>query len=329
MTHLEVKGHTVKIIGDVHLGKRFLNGVPLARQGEREEMVFIQFEEELNDVEGCVACIQTADLFNTFNVPNHVLLRTAQAIISAAQEHPTVCYIFNRGNHDASRDTALISSYHILRRLIEAVKLNNVHVFELPSIIGFGGLSFGVAPWHPFKTLEEQLETFQSSQPGWFPLSLITTHVDMDGSFPHKKLAELTDLVVNGHEHKPATHHFPNLTVIGSGSMQPYAFGESLEEGEERQPQYITMVVEQATGISAELRDAVVRLRLRPGEEVPTELEPLQLVLQRIKEDGSEEDGVEFEAFDMNGLFEDAMQEAGVEGDVLNEVRYDYTKMRD
>lgn len=37
----------VKSLGDVHLGRRFTQGVPLHRRGEREALVLAQFAAEL------------------------------------------------------------------------------------------------------------------------------------------------------------------------------------------------------------------------------------------------------------------------------------------
>ena len=43
------QGRTIELLGDAHLGKPFIHGVPLHRRGDREKMVWADFERSISD----------------------------------------------------------------------------------------------------------------------------------------------------------------------------------------------------------------------------------------------------------------------------------------
>ena len=88
------------LLGDPHLGKRFVTGVPLHRVGDRERMVWEDFHHSI------AACrtpmhVCMGDLFDKFIVAPEVLMGAFQAYLQAPS---SVDYIILRGNHDVSRD---------------------------------------------------------------------------------------------------------------------------------------------------------------------------------------------------------------------------------
>lgn len=104
----------IKLLGDVHLGKRFKTNVPLHRRGDRERMQWAEFEAHLNDVEAGDVHIQVGDLFDEAIVPYGVIYRAAQTYARSAMLHPMVTYILYRGNHDASRDVEKVTAFQML-----------------------------------------------------------------------------------------------------------------------------------------------------------------------------------------------------------------------
>ena len=100
---------TFKILGDVHLGKVFVNNVPLNRRGDHEKIVWKEFERQL-DPEGAEVHVNLGDLFDRPYVPYSVLDRAAQLYLNAARSHPDTEFVVLRGNHDASRDMEAVSA---------------------------------------------------------------------------------------------------------------------------------------------------------------------------------------------------------------------------
>jgi len=87
-----------KTLGDPHLGKRFVEGVPLHRRGEREAHQWAEFERSLNDVSSAKNHICVGDLFDAFSVDEATVLRAAEHYVSAAARHRGTHYYILRGN---------------------------------------------------------------------------------------------------------------------------------------------------------------------------------------------------------------------------------------
>src|SRR3546814_15861232 len=76
-------GKTVALIGDPHLGRKFENGVPLHRRGERERNQLANFQDQLaQDVDNVV---MVGDLFDHPHVGFKVVLDAYIAIDEATQ----------------------------------------------------------------------------------------------------------------------------------------------------------------------------------------------------------------------------------------------------
>lgn len=247
------------IIGDVHLGKKFIENVPLHRRGEREANVLLDFQSRLMEAtEGL--CVQVGDLFDTFQVSNEVLYAAYSAIAQAAKANKDTLYVFMAGNHDASRDEEAISSFEVLVALCGFPK--NVRFFMEPEIF----CGYGFMPWHPFKPASELADHFKGSK-----LSAVFTHCDMKsygGSefnvLPYEKLSQVTRKVYNGHIHTPEVKKFGDLEVVVTGSMQPYSHAED-PEGQK----YLTLTYTEFKHLPPALyQDKYVRVILEEGEEI-------------------------------------------------------------
>lgn len=311
---------TVKTLGDPHLGRRFLSGVPLHRRGEREASVWRQFAAELDDVGGVDVHVCLGDLFNAFVVPPEVTLEAAQRYRDAARRHPHVQYVVLMGNHDGARDAARRSSFDLFAALTAGVA--NLHVVS-GAALALDGLLF--CPWHPFQSAAELLAPHAGRR-----VHAAFGHWDLDAFgdepphnlLPWAELAALTGRAFTGHVHKPGTRAANGLEVTVTGSMQPYAHGEEAEPA-----WYLTLTLDELLARPAEeLRDRCLRLRLRPGE-VPPEVDCLQLTVQRVTSD-QEPLEVKLESFDLQKLFTEAFEEEMVEVTIAREIWSRFAALR-
>lgn len=317
----KLPGLKVETLGDPHLGKRFIEHVPLHRRGERENSQWTDFSNSLFSVKKSKANMHVCmgDLFNAFDVPNSVITRAADLYTDAAEENPSCLFVVDRGNHDASRDTSLVSAFEIFRRITWRVK-NLIVLGDEPQVIN----RCLVVPWHPFKTAQEMVKPFlkPKSKQGSYLAAFGHWDVRSYGQentnlIPLVELSQLTTVAYTGHVHTPETIR----SLIGStsftthvvGSMQPYAHGE-----DPTGKRYVTLTLTQLEDMSpVDLKNKCVQLLLAPGEEAP-QVECLQLTVKRIGA-GDADLNVQLKPFDLRELFDEACDETGVNATVREE----------
>lgn len=273
-------------LGDPHLGRRFITGVPPHRRGDREEMVWVQFRKELMDHDGDLhVCL--GDLFDGFNVPAAVLLRAADIYQEAAAQLPRCGFIVLRGNHDVSRDTTKRSAFDVFTRLVDHIP--NITVIDCVREIH----GMGFVPYDAFLSAEDQVAQLS---PDLTKVFMHHDYTDFGGDhvIPTKALGDqgICD-VVNGHDHVARTEKRHGVTVTLTGSMQPYTHAEDPEG-----TMYRTLTLDELSGLDTE--NLNLRIVLREGEDLPEDLDCLSLVAMR---QGSEEvedlDTEEFDNFDL------------------------------
>ena len=299
-------------IGDPHLGRRFITNVPLAARGVKERQLKESYIENLSVKADYV--IMMGDLFDKFDVPNDVILFAFQELEKASYTNFRTTYIFNKGNHDESRDTSKKSSYQIFYELVEKAELANVLVVnEVPIIVN----QIGVIPWHPFKSPAEMVSILKGLQTRTgVSLEYIMTHNDVStyGSDSEAEnlmdfdgLREFDAVVLNGHVHQPSDKMYDGLRVVNIGSMLPLAFNEDVTG-----KHYVTLTLEEFQKLSDydSLKKKSVRVLLKPDEEAPDQIECLQFKVTRVGEDGSDTVGqVTPEDFEFKTLFDTAMED--------------------
>jgi DNA repair exonuclease SbcCD nuclease subunit len=329
---IDVAGTKIKVIGDAHLGRRFITGVPLHRRGDREKMVMAQFAAELLDVDEADLVVQVGDIFDKFFVPLDVIMATYEAIEYAA-DHYAIEFYFLRGNHDASRDLEKISAFDILRELCR--RLSNVHfITDEPTFVGFEGSPCWIAfaPWHPVKTAVE-MATRLIDNPNRLGrgFDVVFAHYDIhsyggDDSnlIPLEALSKITPLVVTGHDHLPREFEANGMKIIVTGSMQGYAHGEEAEE-----EMYWTFTREQMERVDVSLlKDKCVRVLLNPGETLPVDIDCFQLTGKRVGVDEEVSLDVDMGTFDMDVLFRDAFAHEGVDPEITAEMTAKFKELR-
>lgn len=321
-------------LGDVHLDKKFRTGVPLHRLGEREAMVWQQFEETLAKCEDPLL-VQVGDLFDQYSVSETAVLKAAGLYKFYATHNPHRKFVIYRGNHDASRDVSKKSSFDVFAELMEGTP--NVFVFrDTVATLTVEGRDYGFLPWHPFKTAE-QLAFDLISETRGKKLEAVFCHCDVesfggsgDNLIPTKILSQITDTVVTGHIHIPDAYRVDSVNVIITGSMQPYSHGEDLTG-----QLYKSLTLEEFNNSDMELwKNMNVRILLQPGEVLPAAIDCLSFIgktISAISEEDEEDDSefeVGFDSFNMDQLFSDALRERQVGNEVSQQIEKKYKELK-
>lgn len=318
----------VTLLGDVHLDKKFRVGVPLHRLGEREELVWKQFEFSLANCHTDIHC-QVGDIFDRMCVSETAVLRAAGLYKYWAKANPSTKFILYRGNHDASRNSNLKSSFDVLAELLAGVP--NIRVFK--DTVGMVD-NYGFLPWHPFKTADQLAFDLVSLCKGK-KLDAVFCHCDVDhfgGSsdnlIPTTILSQITDTVVTGHIHIPDEFDRDGVHVIVTGSMQPYSHAEDL-----KQTLYKTLTLQEyEEEFPEQWKYMNLRILLQPGEILPEAPDCLSFIGKAVgvidDEPDDSEIEVSFDNFDMDALFHDVMREREVGQQVMEEIWKKYKEVR-
>ncbi len=341
------------IVGDVHLGRKFTNGVPLHRKGDREKMVHADFEERIGSYEGPML-VQTGDLFDSFTVDEAIVLWAESVVRRAALAYPGTKYVFYRGNHDASKDVNKKSSFDVFEALLR--DLPNVLVLKDVTIVPLHYIAdnehdpvtkyFGFIPWHPFKSaqvLAEELVqmSYHTDASAHQTLEAVFGHWDVKdyGSTAHdfnmvptKILIQVTKTIYTGHVHKPCEFDRDGVRVHVVGSMQPYAHGEGDGFPHYMTIPYDTYVNEKDDKYSHHYyTNANVRILVKDGEN-PEPPDCLSFSTKKVTETGEEDEegeiDVEMADFNMDTLFATVLKECEVSESVAERVLGKFKELR-
>ena len=323
--------NNLTVLGDTHLGKRFITGVPLHRRGDREAMVWEQFQDSLINCATALH-VQTGDLFDQFAVPEALLLAVANTYREAAAKNDNTIYVLYRGNHDASRDTDKASSFDVLHDLLEDVQ--NVHVLrEVSSFVAHGKV-YGFIPWHPFKSAEElavELVAYGHQYVAVFGHFEVDSFGGHDFNLvPTKTLSAVTKLIYTGHIHTPTEFERDGVRVVVVGSMQPYSHGEDPENHWYETVAFDDLTKALSNGVG--WVDLNLRVIIRPGEVVP-EIDCLSLITKPYTEklmDDDEPDNMEvnFAEFNMHTLFVGCLNHSGVRLPIAEKILAKYEELK-
>lgn len=314
----------VKLIGDPHLGREFVNGVPMERRGERENSQYKQLEEELSDPDAQIYIV-VGDLFDKFQVKNDVLMRTFLLINNVANRYPSKTYHIMMGNHDVSRDVDRVSSYQVLKSMCS--HLNNVYFNDKPTYLP--RINVMLFPYDAFTSASDVVV----EQTAWLEMHkpiAVVGHWDVD-SFgdgkdfnlvPLEQLKEHTTQIFTGHIHRPEVRELGDVTLTITGSMQPYSHAED-PEGKI----YVTVTLEEFEKDPTIYVDKAVRFKLKPGEEIPAEVNARQIAMIRVTDTSQEELEVKMEVFSFETVFNECLEAAGVPADRITTVWNDYKEL--
>lgn len=284
--------NNVDILGDPHLGRSFLHGVPLHRRGEREELVFQHFEWSLAQRSAPVhVCM--GDLFHRAVVAPGVVLRAARAYVRAAQRGGL--WVVLAGNHDLARDLEQVSSFDLFAEIVTAAASNIVVVRDRPHVVD--DLLF--VPWSPTVSAKEMVAPFQGQ-----PFSTAFGHWDVvNPSSDTNLVPEMPNVgcMVTGHDH---LRRRVSERLLVTGSMQPYAHGEDW-----RGTMYQTVTPDE---VPSDPHYQCLRI-VAPA--MPQELENLDALQISLLPPRAEESAVvelSLDGFDMRTAWEETFSEFGV-----------------
>ncbi len=220
-------GVTIQNVGDVHLGRVYLNGVPIDQRGKIEALQRSEFERLLDS--DTTYLVQNGDIFDKFTVDNSVLEYTADKILEAKRKHPDRIDVYLRGNHDDSKDIERVSSFDILARILEEAGEPNLYVAT--TVLGVNDLMF--FGWGPDRSAAELADTVKGIEVraafGHWDVNL-PDHASHFNLIPVEQLKSVTSLLVTGHDHKPGQLERDGVTIVKVGSIIPLAHGEEIEE---------------------------------------------------------------------------------------------------
>lgn len=315
---IQIDNMKIQLLGDPHLGRPFIHGTPLHRQGERELSVWGQFERELQVETGTTHHINMGDLFDRSIVPYRTIMRAAEIYRRAAERNPNCQFIVLKGNHDWQRDLEHPSAFDIFAKLTS----DCVTSVSSPLLTNTGLALFGYHPVDTAADLAKQLDLSKAKA--------AFGHWDVDGygnehNVVPTKVFSAAGLarVFTGHIHKPDAFERDGVAVTVVGSMQPYAHGEEIND-----EIYITLSLKDVAA-AGDLRDKCVRILLGPGEMLEDEIDCLQLVTKRLTgANDNEAPSVSLGEFDMEALFQRAFAETGVPPAITIQLKERYDELR-
>lgn len=269
-------GSLVHLIGDPHLGKKFEVGVPLARRGEREASQLAHFKAELEWDADII--VMVGDLFDHPYVGYWTAQEASRAVEHAVVRHPEKTFIMMAGNHDMPRNVTNVGAFDDFRDRL-AFRFENLHILNEPQVIN--GIAY--FPWQWNATAKQQaLDLTHCS-----PVHAAVGHWDLasfNGKEDHLAPVDLLldafgDIeIYGGHYHVPGDYPVGRGVVHCTGSLEPYTHGEDPDG-----LLYVTLSREDALSGQGRLKNMNVRIRLKPGEDMP-DLDCLALTFIREKE---------------------------------------------
>ena len=296
------------MLGDPHLGRRFVNNVPLHRRGDHETAINNHFREHMIEAasSGLDFHVNMGDLFDRPVVTPETVALAADVYREAAILAPNTKFIVLAGNHDLSRDVDAVNSFDLFARIVGQFGVISVNRETYVK----DNLAF--VPFSPAHTATEMVGIIKH-----FSLDAAFGHWDLvNPASDHNMVPKLnTKLYVTGHDHLGREEERHGVRTICTGSMLAFAHGEG-------EP-YRTVTLAELELISpVELYGLCVRVVLKEGEELPVGLDALQVGFMREKQgDTLDLDlNVEFEGFDMASIFTDTMTKHGVSTDLTGQL---------
>ena len=299
----------LRLIGDPHITRKFERNVPLARRGEREELLFNQFERELNEGDEEMV-VMVGDLFEKPICSLTDLYRILTMVLSAAETNPERLFMLMAGNHDRSAQQNDHGAFDILS--LFHLRLPNLFVLTEPAMIG----DVAFFPWEWDRNALEQIEfmkgeTFKTAIGHWDLVAYDDMH--LDHFCPAQELVAMgAETIYSGHWHVAGDYVIEGITVHCTGSMQPMTHAEDPDGN-----MYVTMTLEEYEDADPEtLRNKYVRVIVPAGEEA----EPLAdcLGFKTMREDSPTEpqEAVEVSEFKTSEVVKKAMEKHGVPSEV-------------
>lgn len=296
------------LIGDVHLGRKFRNkDIPLNKRGVREQILRLRFQQYVDLAIKSVKSgkydfvVQLGDLFDSPTVPYEDLLFAYEQLSKFSKKNINCIVI--AGNHDLPKDKTRVSALSMLQKMFAGDFYVNFVINEIatyPIFSRYEPEEHFFVPYNHEHDSRESLENCKST-PNYD--SYIYGH--FDEPFPTSWQTDFKH-VYTGHIHAPKT--VGNVSVVGS--ILPLTFAEDIHNSFMRTVPLSEYEKDLEAGVS-EYR--CYRIILKEGEELPEERHCLQMSVYNPRNDVEGENlDVEFEAFDIEKLLHEALDETGL-----------------
>lgn len=304
-----------RLIGDPHATKKFQVGVPIARKGEREEMLMQDLENRLQS-NGENAIVMVGDLFEHPLCSISDAYRIISMILNAAKKFPNTKYIMNAGNHDVSPQLSSINTFDILKLFHQTEP--NLYILTKPMVID----DMAIFPWEWDRKPLEQLEdvrgqSFKHAIGHW---DLVDYSGKNDGYMcPASELIAMgAEGIYSGHWHLPGIYYVDDIPVFCTGSMQPMSHSQD-PEGK----LYITLTLDEYLESDQEdFKDKYVRVVLTEGQEVDKPEDCLGFKVQKAKNpDDIYMQEIVVDDFDLKKVIEDNLEKYQVRHDIQDEIK--------
>ena len=267
---LTINGMKIQTVGDIHLGRKYHNGVPIHMRGQMEKLQREKFTELLSTggVEGFVL---VGDTFDSYIVDPADVEFAASGILGAARGNPDIWFVVLGGNHDESKDTTKKSSFDLFKLIIKEANLDNIHLIEKPTVFkGMGFISWSAT--YSAKELAEQLVSSVSVS-GSNALAAVFGHWDVVlpsnanhyNMVPTEQLKAVTQKIVTGHVHRPDTVERDGIEITLTGSILPLSHGEEIDSDE----MFYTVTKDEYEADPKKYERKFVRFVLNEDEELP------------------------------------------------------------
>lgn len=312
----------LRLLGDPHLGRKFTNGVPIHRRGDREEMVKETFQQSFENLPGIKLHVCVGDLFDKFRVPEEVILFAAQVYLDAARKHPEIEFVVLRGNHDASRDQELKSSFDVFTALVDGQE-NILVVDWVVDALDIEGERFVFYPWHPFKIAQKVAEDAPAPIGAWAIghwdiESFGEDSASTDNMIPYSHLQGAKG-IITGHYHNAKEFEHQGIPVKVTGSMQPYSHAED-PEGVLYVSHSLEQIQENLDNNPEHYANLNLRVLLKEGESPLADINCLSLTHKMVTSASEVTLDVEADNFDLKGIFFKTMGEFEVSSETTTEL---------
>lgn len=263
------KEFRIQTIGDPHLGRNYRNNLK-NRLGDREKMIrqsFLDLLEQPADI-----TIIMGDLFDKVSITNEWFSSTVKSLTFFAEKYPNRKLIVLNGNHDLTKDVSRVSSFNLLENYFR-VNDNYPNIIFLSELTDHMYLeefntTLCFTNYDPFNSLDDlnlpQIKFFDKVDSykiafGHFEVESFESNKFIDRTVPNILLDNF-DLVVTGHIHKPELTEIRDTTILVTGSMQPYAFGEEIKDDGDL---YVNLSLKELKEILEQNPDAFINSNVR------------------------------------------------------------------
>lgn len=228
---LVINGKKIQTVGDIHLGRKYINGVPLHMRGNMERMQREKFKELLANTD-VLGFVLVGDTFDDFIVDPADVDYAASTLLDAARNSPDRWFVVLGGNHDEAKDLTRKSSFDNFKLIVKEASLPNVRVIEEPTVFE----NMGFISWSAKYSAKELAEQLIEQWPGGY-LHAVFGHWDVHlpgnanhyNMVPTEQLKAITTKVITGHVHTPEVLERDGVEIIITGSILPLSHGESIE----------------------------------------------------------------------------------------------------